>query len=411
MRLIPIHFHLILLITFLLCSGCSHTTKPPLNHERLVLGAEQVKRYLPVLKGKRVGLIVNQTSVLYPNTPHSIHVVDALRQHNINVVSVFAPEHGFRGNRGAGETVEDNIDTSTGLPIISLYGQTKAPSQAMLANIDVLVFDIQDVGVRFYTYISTMHYAMAAAAQYNVDFIVLDRPNPNGKFVAGPTLVPEFRSFVGMHPIPILHGLTIGELALMIKGENWIQNADDLNLKVIPVMSYRKSDTYSLPIPPSPNLPNALSVRWYASLCLFEPTHISVGRGTDYPFQMLGHPTLHWSNTPLNRITPSKNPVAAPYPKWENTVLNAVFIQDFEILSYPVNGFDLRLLHNTFAQARERNVELITSERFFDQLAGTDTLRKALSSGKSIQDIEASWQTELIQYRILRQPYLLYPEK
>ncbi|MCH1414593.1 MAG: DUF1343 domain-containing protein, partial [Glaciecola sp.] len=199
----------------------------------MMLGAEQLERYLPQLKDKRVGLIVNQTSVLYPNTPNSIHLVDALLQHQINVVSVFAPEHGFRGNQGAGEVIEDNIDSSKGLPIISLYGKTKAPTQAMLANIDVLIFDIQDVGVRFYTYISTMHYAMAAAAKFNVDMLILDRPNPNGQYIAGPILTPEFRSFVGIHPIPIVHGLTVGELALMIQGENWIEKADELALSVI----------------------------------------------------------------------------------------------------------------------------------------------------------------------------------
>ena len=323
MRLAHCPLSLILLFVLLLLNGCAQTSTSPSNQQNMMLGAEQLERYLPQLQGKRVGLIVNQTSVLYPNTPNSIHLVDALLQHHINVVSVFAPEHGFRGNQGAGEMIEDNIDTTTGLPIISLYGQTKAPTQAMLANIDVLVFDIQDVGVRFYTYISTMHYAMAAAAKYNVDMLILDRPNPNGQYVAGPILAPEFRSFVGMHPIPVVHGLTVGELALMIKGEHWIEHADNLTLNVISLTNYRKTDPYPLPIPPSPTLPNASSVRWYASLCLFEPTHISVGRGTALPFQMLGHPTLIWPDASLTQIVPQKDPVAAPYPKWENTPLNA----------------------------------------------------------------------------------------
>ncbi len=410
MRLAHCPLSLILLFVLLLLNGCAQTSTSPSNQQNMMLGAEQLERYLPQLQGKRVGLIVNQTSVLYPNTPNSIHLVDALLQHHINVVSVFAPEHGFRGNQGAGEMIEDNIDTTTGLPIISLYGQTKAPTQAMLANIDVLVFDIQDVGVRFYTYISTMHYAMAAAAKYNVDMLILDRPNPNGQYVAGPILAPEFRSFVGMHPIPVVHGLTVGELALMIKGEHWIEHADNLTLNVISLTNYRKTDPYPLPIPPSPNLPNASSVRWYASLCLFEPTHISVGRGTALPFQMLGHPTLIWPDTSLTQIVPQKDPVAAPYPKWENTPLNALSIDDFETRSHSVTGFDLRLLHYVFSLARAQGIELITSESFFDKLAGSDTLRKALLRGESIEQIEARWQSGLSQYQSQRQPYLLYPE-
>lgn len=410
MRLAHCPLFLILLFVLLLLNGCAQTSTLPSNQQNIMLGAEQLERYLPQLQGKRVGLIVNQTSVLYPNTPNSIHLVDALLQHHINVVSVFAPEHGFRGNQGAGEMIEDNIDTTTGLPIISLYGQTKAPTQAMLANIDVLVFDIQDVGVRFYTYISTMHYAMAAAAKYNVDMLILDSPNPNGQYVAGPILAPEFRSFVGMHPIPVVHGLTVGELALMIKGEHWIEHADNLTLNVISLTNYRKTDPYPLPIPPSPNLPNASSVRWYASLCLFEPTHISVGRGTALPFQMLGHPTLIWPDASLTQIVPQKDPVAAPYPKWENTPLNALFIDDFEIRSYSVTGFDLRLLHYVFSLARAQGIDLITSESFFDKLAGSDTLRKALLQGESIEQIEARWQSGLSQYQSQRQPYLLYPE-
>ena len=410
MRLPHCPLSLILLFFLLLLNGCSHTLTSPSHQQNIMLGAEQLERYLPQLKDKRVGLIVNQTSVLYPNTPNAIHLVDALLQHHINVVSVFAPEHGFRGNQGAGEIIEDNIDSSTGLPIISLYGKTKAPTQAMLANIDVLIFDIQDVGVRFYTYISTMHYAMAAAAKYNVDMLILDRPNPNGQYVAGPILTPEFRSFVGIHPIPIVHGLTIGELALMIQGESWIENANELVLSVIPLKNYRKTDFYPLPIPPSPNLPNTSSVRWYASLCLFEPTHISVGRGTALPFQMLGHPTFVWPDASLTKIVPQKDLVAAPYPKWENITLNALSIHDFEAHSRAIVGFDLRLLHEVFTQARVQNIELITSQDFFDKLAGTDKLRLALLRGDSLQQIQASWETGLSQYQSQRQAYLLYPD-
>jgi uncharacterized protein YbbC (DUF1343 family) len=400
-----------LFLTFFisLISGCSLTTKPittkPITSKELRLGGEQISQYYPYLKNKRVGLIVNQTSVLYPNTPKATHIVDALLADNINIVKVFAPEHGFRGDRGAGETIDDNIDSQTGLPIISLYGKNKAPNAQMLADIDVLIFDIQDVGVRFYTYISTMHYAMQAAAQYHIPFIVLDRPNPNGHYTAGPILDLSLQSFVGMHPIPIVHGLTVGELAKMIKGEQWIAFAEQLDLRVIPVQGYRKSMSYPLPIAPSPNLPNAQAVQWYASLCLFEPTHISVGRGTDYPFQMLGHPQLSISSQAIS-VTPISMPSSAPYPKWENTPLQAILIEQYQPR---LAGFDISLLLSMFALADEQQIELITAPDFFDQLAGTTTLRTDLQAGKTVSEITEKWQQPLAHYRQLRLPYLLYP--
>lgn len=400
-----------LFLTFFisLISGCSLTTKPittkPITSKELRLGGEQISQYYPYLKNKRVGLIVNQTSVLYPNTPKATHIVDALLADNINIVKVFAPEHGFRGDRGAGETIDDNIDGQTGLPIISLYGKNKAPNAQMLADIDVLIFDIQDVGVRFYTYISTMHYAMQAAAQYHIPFIVLDRPNPNGHYTAGPILDLSLQSFVGMHPIPIVHGLTVGELAKMIKGEQWIAFAEQLDLRVIPVQGYRKSMSYPLPIAPSPNLPNAQAVQWYASLCLFEPTHISVGRGTDYPFQMLGHPQLSISSQAIS-VTPISMPTSAPYPKWENTPLQAILIEQYQPR---LAGFDISLLLSMFALADEQQIELITAPDFFDQLAGTTTLRTDLQAGKTVSEITEKWQQPLAHYRQLRLPYLLYP--
>jgi uncharacterized protein YbbC (DUF1343 family) len=400
-----------LILTFFisLISGCSLTTKSittkPITSKELRLGGEQISQYYPYLKNKRVGLIVNQTSVLYPNTPKATHIVDALLADNINIVKVFAPEHGFRGDRGAGETIDDNIDGQTGLPIISLYGKNKAPNAQMLADIDVLIFDIQDVGVRFYTYISTMHYAMQAAAQYHIPFIVLDRPNPNGHYTAGPILDLSLQSFVGMHPIPIVHGLTVGELAKMIKGEQWIAFAEQLDLRVIPVQGYRKSMSYPLPIAPSPNLPNAQAVQWYASLCLFEPTHISVGRGTDYPFQMLGHPQLSISSQAIS-VTPISMPSSAPYPKWENTPLQAILIEQYQPR---LAGFDISLLLSMFALADEQQIELITAPDFFDQLAGTTTLRTDLQAGKTVSEITEKWQQPLAHYRQLRLPYLLYP--
>jgi uncharacterized protein YbbC (DUF1343 family) len=395
---------LILMFSISSVSGCSLTSKGNNNND-FRLGGEQTSLYYPVLKNKRVGVIVNQTSVLYPNTPNATHLVDALLADNINVVKVFAPEHGFRGDRGAGETIDDNIDSQTGLPIISLYGKNKAPTEQMLADVDVLIFDIQDVGVRFYTYISTMHHAMQAAAQYHIPFIVLDRPNPNGQYIAGPVLDVSLQSFVGMHPIPIVHGLTVGELAKMIKGELWIAFAEQLDLSVIPVQGYQKSMPYSLPIAPSPNLPNAQAVQWYASLCLFEPTHISVGRGTKYPFQMIGHPQLSISTQPT-LLTPISMPTSAPSPKWENTPLQAVLINQYQP---DLAGFDISLLVSMFALAHEQQIELITSPDFFDKLAGTTTLRIEVAAGKTVSEITEQWRQPLAHYRQLRLPYLLYP--
>ncbi|MBT1451017.1 DUF1343 domain-containing protein [Glaciecola sp. XM2] len=375
------------------------------------LGAERSELYLPLLANKRVGVIVNPTSVLNPGTRASQHLVDYLVAQGVDVQLVFAPEHGFRGDKGAGEVIADDIDPATQLPIVSLYGQTKRPTQQMLNAIDVLVFDIQDVGVRFYTYISTMHYAMEAAAQHGVEFIVLDRPNPNGQFVAGPVLEPAYRSFLGVHPIPIVHGLTVGELAHMIVGENWLETDKPLNLHVIPMRHYDKTMAYSLPIAPSPNLPTDQAIQWYASLCLFEPTHISVGRGTAYPFQLIGHPNLSFesmirSAVTIETFTPVSMPSSAPHPKWQDTPIEVVRVA---ALKPQLSGFDVELLVKVFAAANQQGIELVTSSDFFDKLAGTSTLRLALLTGRSQQEIEAQWQDALRAYKTRRQPYLLYP--
>lgn len=248
--------------------------------QAITLGAAQPDKYLPLLASKRVALVVNQTSRVGGE-----HLVDYLLSKDVNVVSVMAPEHGFRGDAGAGETIKDGIDEKTGLPILSLYGKTKKPTMAMLENIDTLVFDIQDVGARFYTYISTLHYVMEAAAEQGKHVVVLDRPNPNGAYVDGPVREKAFTSFVGMDPIPLLHGMTVGELAGMIKGEAWINKASSLALSVVPMVDYERTMPYSLPIAPSPNLPNDQAIQLYPSLCLFEGTVVSVGRGTHFLFR------------------------------------------------------------------------------------------------------------------------------
>ncbi|MDC8832198.1 exo-beta-N-acetylmuramidase NamZ family protein [Alteromonas gilva] len=362
----------------------------------ITVAAEQPERYLPLLQGQRVGLVVNQTS-----RAHSLHLVDFLISKHIAVQAVFAPEHGFRGKLGAGEKVTDGKDPKTGLPIRSLYGKHKKPSPDMLADIDVLVFDIQDVGARFYTYISTLHYVMEAAAEQHIPLIVLDRPNPNGRFVDGPVRDPEFASFVGLDPIPLLHGMTVAELARMIKGEGWINAAQDLSLTVIPVAQYNRSMHYPLPIAPSPNLPNHHAVRLYPSLCLFEATVVSVGRGTPWPFQVIGFDEL-----PLGEFhfTPRPMPESAPNPKLEGELLYGALLQDSDI-----EGFDITLLHRVFTQFRQAGIPLIDRPDFFDLLSGTDRLRQQLESGMSAADIRASWQADLTAFKTRRQPYLLYP--
>ncbi len=366
------------------------------SSQAIIVGAEQPAAYLPLLQGKQVGLVVNQTSRVRDQ-----HLVDFLLSQHISITSVFAPEHGFRGNAGAGETISDGTDAKTGLPIRSLYGKTKKPTPAMLTGIDILVFDIQDVGARFYTYISTLHYVMEAAAEQGIAVLVLDRPNPNGRFVDGPVLDLAFQSFVGMHPIPLLHGMTVGELALMIRGEQWINSAQALSLTIVPVFDYRKTDRYVLPVPPSPNLPNEQAIRLYPSLCLFEATEISVGRGTPWPFQVIGHPDVALGEF---AFTPVSMPESAPNPKHQDMPL-----QGLNLTGSTMEGFDISLLLTAIQAFKESDKPLIDRARFFDLLSGTDSLRQQINKGDSLQAIRASWQPALAKYQQRRQPYLLYP--
>nr|WP_245953148.1 DUF1343 domain-containing protein [Alteromonas aestuariivivens] len=362
----------------------------------MTTAAEQSQLYLPKLQNKQVALVVNQTSMV-GNT----HLADYLLENGIKVSRVLAPEHGFRGQSGAGEHIADGRDDKTGLPILSIYGKTRKPTPEMLEGIDTLVFDIQDVGARFYTYISSLHYVMEAAAEQGVAVMVLDRPNPNGRFVDGPVLQRSFQSFVGMHPIPVLHGMTVGELARMIKGEGWINQAGKLGLTVIPVSDYNKSQSYPLPVAPSPNLPNATAVRLYPSLCFFEATTVSVGRGTDWPFQVIGH-----DRVPLGtfEFTPQSRPQSAPQPKLQGKTLMG---QDLRFAH--IEGLDLTLFMETYQRFAQRGETFFSSPDFMDKLSGTDELRKAIEAGKSAEEIRASWQPALNEFKRLRQPYLLYP--
>ncbi|MBC8266602.1 MAG: DUF1343 domain-containing protein [Flavobacteriales bacterium] len=374
------------LIFYLLFFSCQ-------KERTLKLGVERTTSYLPLLENKKVGVVGNQTSMI-GNT----HLVDSLLSLGIDVVKVFSPEHGFRGTADAGAKIEDGIDVKTGLPIISLYGKNKKPSIEQLQGIDVFVFDIQDVGARFYTYISTLHYVMEAAGENNIKVIVLDRPNPNGHYIDGPIREKGFESFVGMHPIPIVHGMTIGEYAQMINGENWIAKSCDLT--IIKMDNYTHNMSYDLPVKPSPNLPNARSINLYPSLCLFEGTTISIGRGTDYPFQHFGAPYLESSYS----FTP-KSGAGSKYPKHEN---KECFGTDLRFQEDYLMAINLNWIVDAYNQSPEKESFF---NSFFDKLAGTDKLRLQIIEGKTAKEIKESWQEGLDEFKKIREKYLIYSLK
>jgi uncharacterized protein YbbC (DUF1343 family) len=379
-------------LLFLFISCCSG-----FGSDELKTGAEQPQKYLPLLQDKNVGMVVNHTSVV-----KEMHLVDFLLENNVRVKKVFAPEHGFRGNAAAGEIIEDNIDVKTGIPVVSLYGKIKKPQPEHLQDLDVLIFDIQDVGCRFYTYISTLHLVIEACAENNKPLIIFDRPNPNGDYIAGPVLDMEFQSFVGMDPIPVVHGCTVGELAQMINGEGWINAGKECQITVIPVDNYNHSVSYSMPVPPSPNLPNDLAVRLYPSLCFFEATSVSVGRGTPFPFQILGAPDPEFGQF---TFTPENIPGVAVNPKNEGKVCYGI---DLRKLNH-VPGFTLKYFLD-FYYRFENEEDFLTRENWLNLLAGTDDLIRRIREGKSENDIVESWQPELEKYRKIRKNYLLYPD-
>lgn len=363
----------------------------------LQTGAEQIDNYLPLLTDKRVGLLVNQTSLVGEQ-----HLVDVLLQQNIQIKAIFAPEHGFRGNHDAGAKIANGVDERTGIPVWSMYGASKKPAAEQLQQLDIIIFDIQDVGVRYYTYISSMHYMLAAAAEFDIPMLVLDRPNPNGAYVDGPVLDLAFQSFVGMHPIPLLHGMTVGELALMIKGEGWIEQAEKLSLTVIPVANYRREQAYELPIPPSPNLPNQQAVKLYPSLGFFEATPLSIGRGTPFPFQVIGYDKFALDNF---NFKPVSTPGAALTPPLMD---KQVYGEDLRHTK--ANGLSLAYLMRWNQLFRDNAREMFTAPAFMDKLAGTDQLRLQISQGLSESAIRQSWQADLQGFRQQRLPYLLYPD-
>lgn len=382
----------LLVLTVLFCAALL-----AVQAQEITCGADQPEAYLNLLNGKKVGLVVNQSS-----TVAGEHLLDFLLGKAVAVQAVFCPEHGFRGDADAGEEIGDQKDKKTGLPIISLYGKNKKPSVSQLQGIDVVLFDIQDVGVRFYTYISTLHYVMEACAEENIPLVVLDRPNPNGDYVAGPVLKPAFKSFVGMHPIPVVHGCTIGELAQMINGEKWLENGVQCKLTVIPVKNYTHQMAYSLPIKPSPNLPNDLSIRLYSSLCFFEATNMSIGRGTYFPFQVIGYPDFTMGEF---QFTPESIAGMAKSPKQEGKVCYGEDLRK----EGPSPQFTLEYFLKYYYHFQKES-DFLSSPRWFNLLAGTDEVLKLIRKGADWNEIQASWSNELAAYKNMRRKYLLYPD-
>ncbi len=388
-------FFLIVLITINSYSNPLKIVKeaPRNTLEKIKTGADNFEKYLPLLKNKNVGIVTNQTGIL----TNKMHLVDFLIEKQITIQTIFAPEHGFRGTADAGEHVIDAKDVKTGLPIISLYGDNRKPKTEQLKGIEVMIFDLQDVGARFYTYISTLHYVMEACAENNILLIVLDRPNPNGAIVDGPILEKEYTSFVGMHPIPILYGMTIGEYAQMINGEKWLKNLAQCKLTVIPCANYNHKMEYSLPVKPSPNLPNDQSINLYASLCLFEGTNVSVGRGTEKQFQIYGSPFL--PKIQFN-FTPKPN-FGAKEPLYNGQVCYGEDLTAYKKL----NRLELQWLINAYKTTSDKT-KFFNS--FFTKLAGTKKLQQQIESGTSEKKIRKSWEKGLKDYKIKRAKYLIY---
>lgn len=360
------------------------------------IGIQRMELYLDSLRGKRIAIVANQSSVI-----GTTHLVDTLLSLGIQIQKVFAPEHGFRGTADAGEKVWSHKDPVSGLPIVSLYGSNKKPRADQLFDVDLVLFDIQDVGVRFYTYISTLHYVMEACAENNKTLIVLDRPNPNAHYVDGPILEADQSSFIGMHPVPIVYGMTIGEYALMINGEFWLKDHISCRMYVVPCKGYTHKTKYEITVPPSPNLRTDLAINLYPSLCLFEATTVSIGRGTERPFEMYGHPKF--SRMPFEFIPMPTT--GAKDPLWQN---QPCFGYDLATSQHK-RLYELKL--SWLLNARDQlgdSVNFIDQKNFFDHLAGTSTLRKQIMSGMSEREIKATWQPGLDSFKAIRARYLIY---
>ena len=367
-----------------------------------IVGAALMDEYVPQLEGKRVAVCGNHTSLV-----GTTHLVDTLLSLGVKVTKIFCPEHGFRGDAEAGANIQSSTDPATGLPIISLYGSNKKPTSEQVSGLDVILFDIQDVGCRFYTYISTLTYVMEAAAENGVKVIILDRPNPNGYFVDGPILDPKFRSFVGMHPIPVVHGMTIAEYGLMVNGEGWLADSVRCDLSVVKMAYYDHTTRYSLPVAPSPNLQTDEAIYLYPSLCLFEGTCISLGRGTDHPFEMYGHPDLtvgdyHFTPHPIKGV--SENP-----PLKGRDCRGFSLTETAHALLDSTNCFNLEYLLTAYQNFPNKETFFLKNG-FFNKLAGSGELKRQMEAGESAEQIRASWQPQLEAFKKIRAQYLLYPD-
>ena len=372
------------------------------SEKAVVVGAARTDEYVPLLKGKRVALLSNQTGMVGDK-----HTLDLMVERGVNVVTIFSPEHGFRGNADAGEHVSSSVDEKTGIPIASLYdGKSPMPSKEVMDGIDIIVTDIQDVGLRFYTYYVTMINLMDAAVTYNKQFMVLDRPNPNGMYVDGPILDMTLKSGVGRLPIPTVHGMTLGELAQMANGEGWLKDGKKCDLTVIPCGNYTHQTRYALPIAPSPNLPNMLSIYLYPSMCYFEGTTVSLGRGTDWPFQVYGHPDMTGY---AFEFTPTSRP-GAKKPTQMDKLCHGVDLHNLAAEDVIAKGINLEYVIDAYRNLTKGGHEFYLKSNFFDKLMGTTRVRDMIAQGKSADEIKATWQDDVKRFKQQRKPYLLYEE-
>lgn len=391
-------FFLFLFFTISIFFSCCNTyaQRKILNDQDAIVGASRLELYLPEIKDKNVGIVANQTSI-FNNT----HLIDTLLTYNIDIRKIFTPEHGFRGKADEGASVGNSIDEKTNIPIISLYGNNKKPTSSQLEDIDVLLFDLQDVGTRFYTYISTMTYVMEAAAENDISVIILDRPNPNGFYIDGPVLEDENSSFVGLHQVPVVYGLTIGEYALMVNGEHWLKDSLHCKLQVIPLGDYDRDCIYRLSVKPSPNLPNWESVYLYPSLCFFEGTVVSVGRGTQFPFQVYGHPSIQADFTFTPRQAEGRNkPLLCDKQCFGKDLTD--YAHNFKKEKAKIN---LSWLIEAYNQLKDKEKFF---NNFFLKLSGTKELQQQIEDGLSEKEIRDSWKEELDKYKEIRKKYLLY---
>lgn len=391
-------FFLFLFFTISIFFSCCDTyaQRKILNDQDAIVGASRLELYLPEIKDKNVGIVANQTSIF-----NDTHLIDTLLTYNIDIRKIFTPEHGFRGKADEGASVGNSIDEKTNIPIISLYGNNKKPTSSQLEDIDVLLFDLQDVGTRFYTYISTMTYVMEAAAENDISVIILDRPNPNGFYIDGPVLEDENSSFVGLHQVPVVYGLTIGEYALMVNGEHWLKDSLQCKLQVIPLGDYDRDCIYRLSVKPSPNLPNWESVYLYPSLCFFEGTVVSVGRGTQFPFQVYGHPSIQADFTFTPRQAEGRNkPLLCDEQCFGKDLTD--YAHNFKKEKAKIN---LSWLIEAYNQLKDKEKFF---NNFFLKLSGTKELQQQIEDGLSEKEIRDSWKEELDKYKEIRKKYLLY---